>query len=214
MSNIFALLENRGTIIGIEAKNIEVYMDELKDVGIRGNTAGKLLENIEMTLNALFNKECICEEVIIGSDDGALYGMSIYPTASSLSKIASSICDIRVKTHESVKAVLDEKIRYTVEIDPRILSKSLDFTGAELTAMLLHEIGHITTNTDFFAELKDAYTRAVMDVNNTIKVSDRTIGERDVLAGMLYIMASIEKTHIRTLNADSLRNEMLADKFV
>lgn len=72
--------------------------------------------------------------------------MSVFPEISTVDKIINDINNDN--DLESIQRLWQVNKVWNIEIDERILiSKPIDFNPRELTAMLLHEIGHIVCST-------------------------------------------------------------------
>lgn len=105
-------------------------------------SVGSELSLIKNTLNTMMDKcngECVCREVIYTNNtDKLFFGMAVYPHVNDMSYI------VRNSTERNpLKFVEAIKTQYTIEIDSKLCDKVLGFTGRHLTAILLHEIGHI-----------------------------------------------------------------------
>lgn len=67
--------------------------------------------------------------------------MSVYPEESTIDAVIQAII---TEQHDAIiQRVWNESTKWTVEIDTRILSSDANLTERELTALLLHEVGHI-----------------------------------------------------------------------
>ena len=94
----------------------------------------KGLLELKKSLNRFF-KDSNCKEIIFTRSDKLFFGMCVYPHVDK----------------ELVTAILqdDKPVRfnqYTIEIDSKVLHPSLMITPREMTAMLMHEIGHIVND--------------------------------------------------------------------
>ena len=135
----------------IDSKYIEELFTDLQ-----------LNQNVNSTLNSMkkiLNKsfQGTCEDIYIGNktNDKKIYGMCVYPTVESLRELSLKIIKSdKEQSKEITKFVIGDNIRYIIEIDPNLLySKFINFTPAELTAVLLHELGHVTADSDFYNDL-------------------------------------------------------------
>lgn len=191
----------------INAKYLEELFTELQ-----GSTSNneKIFKSMKLALNNMTTDKCT--DIFIGKDSRKiLFGMSVYLSDIQLEKMAKEIISNKTTTKEFTKEFINTPLEYVIEIDPKILKHGVyNFTPGELTAMLLHELGHVTADTDFYNSLKDAYTSALYKIK-AIENPDYKISEKDVNLGMIYILSSIQDTHIK--NMKNIDNEKIADRF-
>lgn len=201
----------------IDSKYIEELFTDLQ-----------LNQNVNSTLNSIkkiLNKsfQGTCEDIYIGNktNDKKIYGMCVYPTVESLRELSLKIIKFdKEQSKEITKFVIGDNIRYIIEIDPNLLySKFINFTPAELTAVLLHELGHVTADSDFYNDLAFAYNNALYNLaNDKSKLADNgfRVNNKEMQVGMLYILSSIQSTQIINKgNAQGeIERERIADKFV
>ena len=91
-------------------------------------------------LHSLTNKNFTIDIVKPTSKNQDCRVMSIYPEESTIDSVISAIVS---EQNDSVIAnAWNETMKWTIEIDSRILSKDVDMNEKELTALLLHEVGH------------------------------------------------------------------------
>ena len=94
----------------------------------------KGLEKLKYELNKFF-RDSKCREILFTRSDTMFFGMCIIPEISQ---------DMIVQILQD-----DNKVRfstYSIEIDSKILHPALSITPEEMTAMLLHEIGHLVND--------------------------------------------------------------------
>lgn len=191
------------------------YMEELF-------TELQLKENIDYTLAQMrklldrsFGAHCL--EIVIGEGDKELYGMCVYPTETDLREISRLIVS-GASTKEMTKFIINKPMMYVLEIDPKILWNRLyNFTPAELTSILLHELGHVTADSDFYNDLMVAYRTALFNIDkDKAKLANERYNKKDIEIGMMYILSAINTTQLAKLHdADGkLHKEQIADKFV
>ena len=126
------------------------YIEELfTDLQLNQNV-NSALNSMKKILNKSF--QGTCEDIYIGNktNDKKIYGMCVYPTVESLRELSLKIIKYdKEQSKEITKFVIVDNIRYIIEIDPNLLySKFINFTPAELTAVLLHELGHVIYSKD------------------------------------------------------------------
>lgn len=97
------------------------------------------LKKLEKALKSDFNIDCQIKILYDKRYSNYFFGMRVYPSEEELKRIALKIVESKDKTSikfEKCKNVL-------IEIDPDLLwNKDINATPREITAVLLHEIGH------------------------------------------------------------------------
>lgn len=99
------------------------------------------LKVIEDVLSKSFNKEF--DVIVIKPNRNApFYMMSIFPDESTLDKLVQSI--LNEESDKILKDIWSANNKWTIEIDNRLITGSfLSVSSKELTALLLHECGHV-----------------------------------------------------------------------
>lgn len=153
---------DRNNLNGQRDGNLK-YIEECL-LNIKSNIdVGSNLEAISRTLNRQY-KKFKCSEVAIVKTirTDVFFGMRVYPIKKSLDIITDILVGFLKNpeglTKENLERNLDkyfsklkpdQKIEYIVEIDDRILTDIAMNIGAdELTAILLHEVGHVVNEFD------------------------------------------------------------------
>lgn len=178
--------------INYDFEELERAVEELK----RNPASHVTLNKLRTELNRLF-KDSFCKEIIYTRNtDKLFFGMCVIPYINS---------DMTEKILGT-----DEKIRlneYFVEIDSKLLT-SLSLTTRELTAILLHEIGHIVNDTNPVDEARNIIDLYLAKNNEHLILSDAT-QYREILAFAL-------KDTIRKITTlfEKDEEEILADRFV
>src|SRR5574344_1524440 len=170
------------------------YLEELFTSLLVKDDIDRTLVSMRKVLNASF--DCDCIDIFIGDKSEKLYGMSVYPSQESMNKIIMSI--INDDSKNITKKIAFDKIGYVVEIDQNMLWNPLyKFNPDELVAMLLHEIGHVTADTDFYNDLAFAYKDALYNMEkDKNKLAKTKFNSKDFNLGALYIMSSISSTSL------------------
>lgn len=116
-------------------------IDEAFDDILNKKNQSAALRTIQLTLSNCFYKD-IRVVIIKPKRNAPFYMMSIFPNESTLDKLVQSILD--EESDKNLKKIWDENKTWTIEIDNRLLTGSfIDVTGKELTALILHECGHV-----------------------------------------------------------------------
>ena len=117
-------------------KRVELLFGELR----RNPRNTSPLNEIERVLNDQFRAR-FSLNIINPLPNAPLCIMSVYPEVNTVSRIVDAI--IKEESDTVVGALWRQNTEWVIEIDYRVLEgKDIFFTDSELTALLLHEIGH------------------------------------------------------------------------
>lgn len=166
-----------------------------------GGDKKKNLDTIERFINRMFNSNANCLNITICENDGMLFGMNVVPVLSAINRIYSEMAEGKTASLKGID--------YNIEIDSKLLfDKSLNMNPGEITAVLLHEIGHMVMDTSF---LKDVNMLFIENLSKQdVLVSNKNRNLEIVLS--LYIFNFIEKTRI-TNRVKNFEVEISADDF-
>lgn len=126
------------------------------------NPDRRSLDKIKYALNKIF-KNTNCKEVIYTSNDKLFFGMTVMPKLAD-----SDVQSILLKPNDRFQVT-----EYFLEIDSKLIELArLDAT--EVTACILHEVGHVVADSTTVPEMKkalDLYLADKDDQLNPTKVS-------------------------------------------
>ena len=99
---------------------------------------------IKDSLDECFGLNFTIDIVEVTKPDAPIFVMAVYPEMSTIDKIVNELMkDSKDKT-KTIENLWKQNKNWTIEIDDRILYKNfIDFKDRELTAMVLHEVGHV-----------------------------------------------------------------------
>ena len=129
---------------------------------------------IKDSLNEIFDVEFDIE-IISVNDNSPLFVMSVFPEKSVVSKIISSVTT-NSGNIETIKKLWQQNKKWTLEIDERILNKNfINCSNRELTALLLHEIGHVVCTNSIPSRISTIiqYEIAKSKLENKILAADK-----------------------------------------
>lgn len=199
---------------GINTTQVTMIEDCILNIQMRDNVDGNL-DKIKQILNNSINSKCKCNAIsIFNSNSNNLYGMRVYPNEASLETLSFKVVDPKITTKELTKFINEKMtIDYVIEIDSNLLyNKIYNFKPGEIAAILLHEIGHVVADSDFYNDLKSYYNEALMALENT-DLSEKKLSRDDAMVGCLFVLSSIEKTRVQYNSSNSIELEQIADKF-
>lgn len=194
------------------------YLEEIfTDMQINKTDLKSNLESIKKILNSSFD-DAVCDDVFCKPNTTLskdFIGMCVYPSQNSLMAIAEEIVK-KNNTKEMTKLILKSKIHYSVEIDWQLIdNKIYNFKPDELVAMLLHEIGHVTADTDFYCDLLSSYQKAMFQLSKNDELLDKKYDRKEIYIAMIYVISGINATKLEKNDYNTvLQKEQLADKFV
>lgn len=165
-------------------------------------------KQIEDSLNVCFPdyKFMITVTNIPVTDDSALFCMGILPELSVSEKIVSAVLENNEVS--AIKKLWQSSKYWTIEIDSRVLGDH-HFTAKELTATLLHEVGHVAYSDNIPEKLgtilKYEYAKAPMNVKAL-----RKLGVFRKILSLPVLDACIMDGN---KSSSSIKEEVKADKF-
>ena len=135
--------------------------------------------------------------------------MSVFPGESTVDKIITSITNDDTDI-QAIQRLWQLNKVWNIEIDERILQdKPIGFTPSELTAMLLHEIGHIVISTSIPSRVSIIikYELLKSKFSNRMMLRDKIF--RSILS--IPILDACVSDYTRTIS--SIKDEVEADSF-
>lgn len=162
---------------------------------LKTNQSQTTLNNIKKELNKFF-RDSECREIIFTKNtDKLFFGMCTYAIISdhTAREILTDDEPVRIK-------------EYSIEIDSKILE--VGFTTRELTAIILHEVGHLVNDTSTSDEIRKAVDEYVADIGSELKLAD--------INGIVPLFSfAIQDCYRKATSIFSKRNEeVIADQFV
>ena len=164
----------------------------------KGKADGVDCNNLKKELNKFF-KDSKCTNVYYTENtDKMFFGM----------KVAANFDSDDI--YEYLTGDKTERIgSYMLEIDSKLLNPLMGITPEELTAIVLHEVGHMVNDTTPITRARNYLTSYLTDNKETLKMSD-SIHYKEILAYGLKDFLSKDRSFFYTVNED----EILADEFV
>lgn len=168
------------------------------------------VEMIKKELEDMFGYEFVINVVVPEDDSAEFFVMSVYPEVSTMDKIIQSLMTNNKNKDEAVKKIWAKNKKWTLEIDKRLLTNTIiTVDQKELTALLLHEIGHIICSnslpTRFVTLLQ--YEVAKSNMKTRLMLKDKVF--RKVLCiPILNACIADDKSK------QALKNEVKADSYV
>lgn len=174
-----------------------------------GSDAGKKI--LKDVLKYTF-PECDFDIQIIPTEfrkNDEIFVMSVYPEVGVMEKIIDAI--LANKEIDSIKKLWESNKKWTIEIDGKILDSSvIELSERELTAILLHEVGHIIASSSIVNRLSIIlrYELTKASVQSKMILRDRTFSTIMSLPILDACVADGKR------DKTSIKEEIKADAFV
>ena len=164
----------------------------------RGKADLSDLNNIKKELNKFF-KDSKCTNVYYTENtDKMFFGMRIGADidADNIYDYLTGNDNVRIGS-------------YMIELDSKLFNPLLELTPEELTAITLHEVGHMVNDTTPMVNARNYLTSYLADNRETLSMSD-SIHYKEILAYGLKDFLAKDRSIFYTTDED----EILADEFV
>lgn len=190
-------------------KSQELLLIEEAFSEIKSNRLGKHkepLQKIQRVLSRKYNLKT--DIVIIDNGNRDFFGMSIYPEVSAIDIMVDEIVEKRSKA-DTVLELWKNINSWHIEIDSRLLHDPiLNANPAEITAVLLHEIGHTVYSNSIPARVHRIASYALMRIPMSVK-KIFTWSKAKRLVGVAFI----EACSLPLYWTSSTKEEVEADRF-
>lgn len=187
-------------------KEIESCFIKMKDGKDNIPSATKRMGQV---LNLIFHKNISVSVVYPRSEDDQFFVMSIFPSQSTLEALVVGI--LNNTDDQTLKKIWDETEDWNIEIDRRIFNENyVSITAKEMTALLLHEIGHIVYSNSVPQRLSRVMRFEVAKLN----VQKKAILQNQLFRGVLELPIMNACCYDRYKTPSNVRKELQADVFV
>lgn len=188
------------TIKKDEQVTIERIFYNLKD---GTENKDKLLSELGTIVSKIF-KKTIKVVIIPEKEQKVSFVMSVIPDSSTVDKIMKSVVNNETKT-ETIKSLWKKCNNWVVEIDERILSSV--FTKEELTALFLHEIGHVVESDSIPNRISSVIQYSIASSG----FSTKSVLKKRIFNRLLSI--PIINSCMYQTSKDTMRKELKADQY-
>lgn len=189
-------------------RQIEYAFSELKS-GLRTgrNSEDGHLHKISESLSELFQKR-FNVTMIRGVPGTNFSVMSVYPDQSTLDQIVSVVSSQRPNS-DVVRALWKKCNQWIIEIDERCFHPRYNLSPRELTALIMHEVGHTVTSDS----IPNRISRVLQFKLAESSISTRHILKDGVFKKILAIPILDTCTFSTHKDRSMIRDEMRADNF-
>lgn len=142
---------------------------------------------------------------VIDNKEGTFFGMSVYPSIPDAERLVENL-----DSTNKLNAVWADIRNWTIEIDSNLLfNKTLDTSPGEVTAILLHEVGHVHSYNLIPSRVKRvtdlAFAKGTIRVRKLLNWKKMT---------PMYVLLVLEACKTTFADASMNKNERKADFFV
>lgn len=165
------------------------------------------IKRIERTLKRIFDLSFNIS--IVDNTTNAFFGMNIFPSVSTMDVLIESIVDKKSTTDEILKIWQTNDVWY-VEVDSILLwDLKLGANPAEITAILLHEIGHIVYDSSIPRRLHKVLRYQIMKLDYRMRA---LIAEEKIRK--LFNITILDSCTTKSFAFVNTKTERIADSFV
>lgn len=165
------------------------------------------LRKIEIQLNKVFDMQFHLE--VVENQTNEFFGMNVYPAVNTMDALVESIIAKDSKIRDS-EIIWKNNNEWYIEIDSLLISNmSINANPQEMTAVLLHEIGHIVYSNTIPRKIYKILRLKIIKLNYQMRalVSHEKIRK-------LFNISIIESCSSKNFRSSSVSKETDADKFV
>lgn len=165
------------------------------------------LNKISLALERLFDIKC--ELHVVDNKSNTFFGMNVFPSVSTMDLIVDSIINKQSSSNDILK-LWEKNDKWYIEIDSILLyDLNLNANPQEMTAVLLHEIGHVVYTNTIPQRLYKVIKFKFVKLNYQMKQLISTEKIRK-----MFNIAIIESCSSKNYNYVNTNTEKIADKFV
>lgn len=178
------------------------FNDIFSRIIARGKANASDLSELKKECKKFFDGNC--ENIYYTENtDKMFFGMKIIANIDP-NKVYDYITDDHHMSNDDLRVW-----NYSIELDSKLFDPLLGLTPEELTAILLHEVGHMVNDTTPLQNARDYINSYLADNKETLSMTD-SIHYKEILAYGIKDFISKDRSMFYTTNED----EILADEFV
>ena len=188
-------------LTSIEKEKLQnIYIDIEADVAnIQKDPSLDNMENLRKDLNKFFNNSECTRLIYTSNVDKLFFGIYAFPKVEG-----QDLIDIMFKKK---RFIVDA---YEVELDSKLFNGGAYLTAAEITALLLHDIGHLVLDSVPAETVKREIDHYLADNNETLKIPE-SVHYRGILA---YGFADAMRKYTTIFEEDHYVASGITDEFI
>ena len=173
---------------------------------LKGNDSdASALGVLSSSLSKITGKAITVNTVSPQNQSQECFVMSVYPEESVLDKLVTAI--LSEEKDSVIAKIWNDTTKWIIEIDTRILKDKVNLTEKELTALILHEVGHIIYSNSVPMKIAKI---ARLEIAKTNLVNKQLL--KDTFFSKLLYVPLLNLCN-STRHKDSMKTEMKADKY-
>ena len=138
----------------------------------------EVCKNLKLIENAIKREFDISLEISIIENKKQFFGMCVYPSPDEINRLTDMLLETNVKMSDVEKVHIEfmTKGKHIVEIDSILLyDYNLNASAGEVTAILLHEIGHIIASNSIVCRFERAKDYMTVKFDNRTRKLSKTL---------------------------------------
>lgn len=128
----------------IHNRHLDNIIETLKRIQLHGVTSQRL-EELKFNINKFMSDNSCTQIIYTDNRDNLFFGMCVYPNLTD--------DDTRRILCRKDRDIDKKSYTYVIELDSRLFDPMMGLTPTEITAILLHELGHIIINKNTINEI-------------------------------------------------------------
>ena len=181
--------------------DIENGFEKLKTSSSDLRAAGQISDGVKALLGTPVTVEVIHPKSMSDACDV----MSIYPSQATVDALVDAI--VQNKPDKEICAIWQKSAAWIIEIDDRILSDKCGLTPRELTALILHEVGHAVENSETPMRMCKVLKMKIATADKLSKEITKDTVFSKILALPILNAGAFNR------NRESMKKEMNADRY-
>ena len=196
----------------LDTKKKIVLLDNAFDAYIKEGNAKDLCRDLSTCLSAFSGDKKFTVSIVETCHRHVepFFGMRVFPNIEYMTQLIETTVNAEKWSIQDACRRWKKLPFWEIEMDERIFDRNeISFTPQELTAMLLHEVGHIVYSNKTFEMFYRVYTEARIKMSSADKASSKLLFH-------LYLIPLTITCGLRDWRVDSndLKEEIFADQSV
>lgn len=169
---------------------------------------GVSLNVIKESLESCFPESQFSVTLVDKYNDDKMFVMSVFPGVSTAEKIIDAV--LANKDTKAIQKLWEANKTWRIEIDARIFNKNIiSFTDKELTALLLHEVGHIVISNSIPTRISLILRYEITKSSFNVKSMLKTEPFKRIMSLPIFDSCVADNKK----NKSSIKEELKADKY-
>lgn len=195
--------------IDLRKEKFELIESCFTDIKEAKSNIPNATKRMEQHLEDVFHKHMTVTVIQPKSPQDTFFVMSIFPSQSTMDALVTAI--LKESSDQALKQIWDETDEWIIEIDYRLFTTTnLGITAKELTALLLHEIGHIV----YSNSVPQRISRVMKFELAKASIQTKAILQNSLFSGVLQLPILNACCYDQYKTSGAIKKELKADVFV